>query len=70
MTDWEAWLKVVEAPEDGSVLQAPPLLVLSLDGTRYRCGRCGTVLLVARFGEANGFVVRCANCGRYNEVTI
>jgi hypothetical protein len=68
--EWEAWLKVVEAPKTGSAMQAPPPVILAADGTRYRCGRCGTVLVIAEFGALRGFVVHCGNCGRYNEVPL
>jgi hypothetical protein len=49
-TEWEAWLKVVEAPKTGDAMQAPPVVVLTVGGTRYRCARCGTVLVIAEFG--------------------
>ena len=66
--DWEAWLHVVEAPASGSAMHAPPPLILSANGTRYRCGRCGTVLAIAEFGALKGFVIHCGRCDRYNEV--
>ena len=66
--DWEAWMRLVDAPRGGTAMQAPPPLILSADGTRYRCGRCGTVLAIAEFGALKGFVVHCRNCDRYNEV--
>ena len=31
-------------------MQAPPTVILSDDGARYRCGRCGRVLVIAEFG--------------------
>lgn len=68
--DWEAWLKPVEAPDTGHVMQAPPVVIVTEGGTRYRCGRCGTVLLIAEFGSLKGFVVRCLSCDGYNEVPI
>ena len=30
-------------------MQAPPIIILNAAGTRYRCGRCGRVLLIAEF---------------------
>ena len=68
--DWEAWLKVVGAPTTGDAMQAPPVVVITEGGTRYRCGRCGMVLLIAEFGALKGFVVRCMSCDSYNEVPI
>jgi len=68
--EWEAWLKVVEAPKTGDAMQAPPVVVLTVGGTRYRCGRCGTVLVIAEFGALKGFVIHCTSCGRYNEVPL
>jgi hypothetical protein len=69
-TEWEAWLKVVEAPKTGDAMQAPPVVVLTVGGTRYRCARCGTVLVIAEFGALKGFVIHCTSCGRYNEVPL
>jgi hypothetical protein len=68
--DWEAWLRPVEAPVGGHAMQAPPIVVVTEGGTRYRCGSCGTVLLIAEFGALKGFVVRCMSCDSYNEVSI
>ena len=66
--EYEVWLRVIEAPKDASCMEAPPPLVISSDGARYRCGRCGVVLLVAELGALKDFVVRCRRCDRYNEV--
>jgi hypothetical protein len=68
--EWEAWLRVVEAPNAGSAMQAPPIVILDAKGTRYRCGGCGTVLVIAEFGSLKGFVIHCCRCGRYNEVAL
>jgi|GEM_PF-1190715 len=68
--EWEAWLRVVEAPKTGSAIEAPPPVILAVDGTRYRCGRCGKMLAIAEFGALRGFVFHCGNCGRYNEVPL
>ena len=51
-------------------MQAPPSVILSANGTRYRCGRCGTVLVIAEFGALRGFVIHCTSCDTYNEVPI
>ena len=66
----EAWLRVVEAPQGGSAMRAPPPVVLTAGGARYRCGRCGTVLAIAELGALKGFVIHCTSCDRYNEVPI
>ncbi len=68
--EWECWLRLVDAPTSGSAMEAPPPLILRADGTRYRCGRCGTVLAVAEFGALKGFVIHCRRCDRYNEVRL
>jgi hypothetical protein len=68
--EWEAWLKVVEAPNIGEAMQAPPTIVVTADGTRYRCGRCGRVLVIAEFGALKDFVIRCTSCHSYNVVSI
>ena len=70
MSDWEAWLKVKEVPQDVVPLQAPPPIVFTGDGVRYRCGRCGRILIVAPFGEVKGFFVHCKGCDHDNEVTL
>lgn len=67
---WEAWMRVVEQPKSGDVLQAPPVLVLEPGGTDYRCGRCGRILITAEFGTLKGAIVHCRNCDHYNEVTL
>jgi hypothetical protein len=68
--DWEAWLRLVERPKAGDAMQAPPVIVVSDGGTRYRCGRCGRVLVIAEFGALKGFIIHCTACDRYNEVGI
>ena len=68
--DWEAWLKVVDTPKTGDAMQAPPVIVVTEGGTRYRCGCCGRILLIAEFGALKGFVVRCRSCESYNGVSI
>ena len=68
--EWEAWLRVVAAPECGGAMQAPPVVVLSTGGRRYRCGRCGRVLVIAEFGALRGFVIHCTACGCHNEVPL
>lgn len=67
---WEIWLKLIDAPNAGQALQAPPTIILATDGPRYRCGRCGTVLAIAEIGTLKGFTVHCGVCGRYNEASL
>jgi DNA-directed RNA polymerase subunit M/transcription elongation factor TFIIS len=38
------------------------------DANQYLCGECGTLLVVADDDEVHGLIVRCRECGRYNEV--
>ena len=66
--DWEIWLRVVDAPTAVKALKAPPTVVLARRGARYRCGRCGTVLVIAEAGALKDFVIQCGACSRYNEV--
>jgi hypothetical protein len=69
-SEWEIWLRVVDAPKAGQAMQAPPTLILAADGPRYRCGRCGTVLVIAELGALKGFTVHCSVCDRYNEAPL
>ena len=69
-SEWEAWLKVVEAPKAGEAMRAPPTVIVTADGTRYRCGRCGRVLVIAEFGALKDFVIHCTSCKSYNVVSI
>jgi hypothetical protein len=66
----EALLKVVEAPAGGCAMRAPPPIILTAGGARYRCGKCGTVLAIAELGALKGFVIHCTACDRHNEVPI
>ena len=59
-----------DAPAVGSAMQAPPTVILTADGTRSRCGRCGTVLVIAEVGALKGFVIHCCRCDHYNEVPL
>ena len=69
-SEWEVWLKVTDAPRTGRAMQAPPAVILSPNGTRYRCGRCGRILVIAEFGALKDFVVHCGACDHYNEVPL
>jgi hypothetical protein len=69
-SQWEVWLKVTDAPRAGRAMQAPPAVILSPNGARYRCGRCGMVLVIAEFGALKDFVVHCGACDHYNEVPL
>jgi len=51
-------------------MQAPPVVILSPNGTRYRCGRSGRILVIAEFGALKDFVVHCSACDHYNEVPL
>ena len=64
------WLKVTDAPTTGRAMQAPPVVILSSNGTRYRCGRSGRILVIAEFGALKDFVVHCSACDHYNEVPL
>jgi DNA-directed RNA polymerase subunit RPC12/RpoP len=68
--EYEVWLRLIEAPKTGAIMEAPPPIVISNDGARYRCGRCGSVLLIAELGSLKDFVVRCRRCNRCNEVPL
>jgi RNase P subunit RPR2 len=61
-------LRVIRPPSIGYVLSAPPAITVTPDTNRYLCGDCGTPLVIAEDGEVHGLIVRCRECGRYNEV--
>jgi len=66
--DWECRLRVIDGPKTGSAMQAPPPLILTANGMRYRCGRCGVILAIAEAGALKDFVIHCRQCDHYNEV--
>jgi phage FluMu protein Com len=51
-------------------MRAPPTIIVTANGTRYRCGRCGRVLVIAEFGALRDFVIHCTSCKSYNVVSI
>ena len=42
-------------------------MIMTVEGTRYRCG---SVLVVAESGALKGFTIHCRRCDRYNEVPL
>ncbi|HXW27217.1 MAG TPA: hypothetical protein VEK73_20900 [Xanthobacteraceae bacterium] len=70
MPAWEVWLRLTEAPAGGGAIEAPPTVIMTAEGTRYRCGRCGRVLAIAEAGALKGFVIHCRGCDRYNQVPL
>jgi hypothetical protein len=61
-------LKVIPPPSTGYVVSAPPAIIVSEHSNYYTCGQCGTVLVVADDNQIHGIIVRCRECGRYNQV--
>jgi hypothetical protein len=61
-------LRVVAKPTVERGLEAPPTSILAVDGDRYLCGWCGTLLLVAKPEQTGGLGFHCLNCYHYNEV--
>jgi hypothetical protein len=70
VSELEVWMKILDAEPPGKAMQAPPTLIVTADGTRYRCGRCGTVLALAEVGALKDLVIHCRECDRYNEVPL
>jgi DNA-directed RNA polymerase subunit RPC12/RpoP len=69
--EWEARtlkLRVIPPPGIGYATSAPPPLIVTPNANRYVCGQCGTLLVVADDDEVHGLIVRCRECGRYNQV--
>jgi transcription elongation factor Elf1 len=61
-------LKVIAPPGTGYVVSAPPPIVVSRHSNSYTCGQCGTTLVVADDDQIHGIIVKCRECGRYNQV--
>ena len=63
-------LSVTVAPATGNILQAPPVLIASNHSIDYTCGRCDTILLHAGEDQVHGLLIRCRNCGSYNQTAV
>lgn len=59
-------LTIVDLPEGGRALNAPPVLVASTHTVDYCCGTCGVVLLHADSGQVHSLLIRCSQCGTVN----
>ena len=59
-------LKLIPAPRLGSVVSAPPVLIVSNHSVDYSCGNCDTILMHADDGQIHNLVIRCTKCGSYN----
>ena len=62
-------LRVISPPSVGYATSAPPPIVIGPDTNQYVCGSCGTFFMIADDDEVNGLIVRCRECGRYNEAS-
>jgi transcription elongation factor Elf1 len=61
-------LRVTSISPPVRVAEAPPVVVLSESGTRFVCGYCATLLVIATPEQMTQAVVLCKNCGRHNEL--
>ncbi len=61
-------LRVIPPPGVGHVVPAPPPITVAENTNHYLCGQCGTLLVIADDDQVHGLIVRCRECGRYNEV--
>jgi DNA-directed RNA polymerase subunit RPC12/RpoP len=61
-------LRVIPRPSIGYVTSAPPPITVTPNANQYLCGECGTLLVIADDDEIHGLIVRCRECGRYNQV--
>jgi DNA-directed RNA polymerase subunit RPC12/RpoP len=61
-------LRVIPPPSIGYVTSAPPPITVTPNANQYLCGECGTLLVIADDDEIHGLIVRCRECGRYNQV--
>jgi hypothetical protein len=62
-------LGVISPPSVGYATSAPPPIVVGPDTNQNVCGSCDTLLMIADDDEVNGLIVRCRECGRYNEAS-
>jgi predicted RNA-binding Zn-ribbon protein involved in translation (DUF1610 family) len=63
-------LKVIQTPNIGDAIDAPPILTASPQMIDYTCGHCGVVLLHAEEDRVHGLVIHCSACGSYNTTDI
>jgi DNA-directed RNA polymerase subunit RPC12/RpoP len=63
-------LKLVDAPAQGAVVTAPPIITTSSHSVDYCCAHCGTTLLHSEPGQINNLVIRCTQCGSYNSTDV
>ena len=69
MQEWRTLkLRVIPPPGVGYVVPAPPPITVAENTNHYLCGQCGTLLVIADDDQVHGLIVRCRECGRYNEV--
>ncbi len=68
MQEWTLKLRVIPPPGVGYVVPAPPPITVAENTNHYLCGQCGTLLVIADDDQVHGLIVRCRECGRYNEV--
>jgi len=66
--EWTLKLRVIPPPGVGYVVPAPPPITVAENTNHYLCGQCGTLLVIADDDQVHGLIVRCRECGRYNEV--
>ena len=67
-SDGDQALRAISFSPPVRVAEAPPAVVLSESGTRFLCGYCGTLLVIAAPEQMTRAVVLCRNCGRHNEL--
>src|SRR5664279_4805132 len=61
-----AHLTIVELPDGGHAVDAPPVLVASTHTVDYCCGSCGIVLMHAEDQQVHSLLIHCTVCGSYN----
>ena len=59
-------LQLIEPPNNGPIVRAPPVLVASTHTIDYACYVCGTVLMHAEAGQVHNLKIYCNACGSYN----
>jgi hypothetical protein len=63
-------LRLVDSPNIGAVVTAPPPLTASTHTIDFCCAHCGTVLIHAEEEQVYNLLIHCVACGAYNSTDL